>query len=446
MNQPLFIRIPPDQYPLHEHTQIQWQLFSEGTPSHSVSISEITSLRAQLDELEINASSNLEVIIFLTGRLVNHQRKRVNKKQHKHLDSALPYLMEDGLTDELKQLHFAQSVHDQQGNDIGLKVSSIRHADMKPLLNLLNSQQLSPQIIVAESELFDMDHEGLNIWVEQGAALVQQPDDGYLAMTTTAVPFALLNAQENEEYPATAPITLWHSEIEDHVQNEAVNKVASSLAQFGWPVDSRTLPVTLLTHLAQCFLSCSPSTLCNLRSGDYKDPSFHQNKHRLKSRLLMLAGCWLLLELGIRLGEGVYFQHQAEQYWQDSATRYLQSFPQDRQVQEAAEVRPGSVDIQTRLQSRLNAATIEPNAPAFLPLLAKLSNTDESDSQGQIKPESLSFNHSQQTLQLEMETDSLASVDQYLATLKQSGLKAQLDSANQSDNRVIARLTIAHPL
>ena len=41
-----------------------------------------------------------------------------------------------------------------------------------------------------------------------------------------------------------------------------------------------------------------------------------------------------MLEMGLMIGEGIAFQRQSEDLWDQSAGLYLQVFPQDQQVKE----------------------------------------------------------------------------------------------------------------
>jgi type II secretory pathway component PulL len=158
--------------------------------------------------------------------------------------------------------------------------------------------------------------------------------------------------------------------------------------------------------------------------------------------LALVASIWILLELGLKVGEGFYFHQKAVEYWGQSATLYLEVFPQDQQVLAAQTSAQGSINVKSRMESRLKSAGKKVGGEEFLPLLQQVSSISGSLPDVKLKPVSMDFNEISGKLVLELKAESLEGVDKLLAAVKSSGLNARLDSANQAKEGVNARMTI----
>ena len=433
MSLTLFIRVPPNQWQLTPDTCVQWGVFEDKKARWPVQSSLLCELRRQLDETQ--PASIEHTVVLLSGRIALYRQPTVNASQRKHLQSALPYLLEDDLAEDIAQLHFA-SVSPTGRQTLPMAV--MRKDKMECLLDLLAQQSLSPDRILTETNLMPESRDDTLLWVEEDSVQLSRPNGAPVSLDTAAIPITLQSVTDAEQNAVNKSLTLVYPETTDNNVNVAA--LQQTLEQTGWHVSSTCYQDSVLEHRVAHYYAIPEQQLANLRSGAYASPNKKNFRGSRIKWLTTLAAVWFLLQNVLMLGEGWYFQRQANTLWQESAQRYLKVFPQDQQMLAAVASRPGSVDVKSRLSSRLQA-TPEAFSPRFLPLLSQLSAASEALPQ-QFQPRQIRFDHHTQQLQLTFDADSMETVENLLSTLKSRGLQGQLDSADQGETGVVARLTM----
>ena len=434
MSLTLFIRTPPSQGQLAPETCVQWGVFKEKEAHCTLQESLLCELNNHLEESITEPIEN--TVVLLSGRVALYRQPTINASQRKHLQPALPYLLEDELAEEISELHFASTLP-KEGRTLPIVV--IRKDKMECLLDLLAQQSISPDRIVAESNLMSENQEGVVLWVEGSSTLLSRPNQAPVSLETAAVTIALQTATDAKQDEISKTLTLFFSKATN--DDTSIAALQQTLAQTGWCIDSVCHHNSIFEHRVAQFHAMSEQRLVNLRSGAYANPDNTRSRSNRIKWLTTLAACWFLLQSVLMLGEGWYFQRQSKALWQETAQRYLEMFPRDQQMLAAVASRPGSVDIKSRLSSRLQA-TPEAFTPRFLPLLAQLSEASESFEQRQFQPRQIRFDHQTQQLQLTFDADTMETVDHLITSLKSKGLQGQLDSADQGETGVVARLAM----
>ena len=137
------------------------------------------------------------------------------------------------------------------------------------------------------------------------------------------------------------------------------------------------------------------------------------------------------------IAQGIVYQQRAETLWQDSITSYLSIFPNDRQAKQAQVRQQMSFNLKQVLENRFRSLEQPTAKTPALPMLQTLSEVAS-----QTRARSLEFNNSSGQLIYEFATDELADVNQFVEQLAAVGLQGKLDSANQGESGVIARVSI----
>ncbi|MGO0309649.1 type II secretion system protein GspL [Endozoicomonas acroporae] len=402
--------------------------------------------------------------MLLSGRMASHYYKSVGTAQRKYLSKALPFLMEDEFAEEVGQFHFASTfvegcpLHrtdssmngaddeaslnvdsiDQQKHQL-LSVSSIKHADIQQLLYELGQQGLSPGEIIVETQLIPVNADTITVLQDQHYTLLAAPQLMNVSLDSNALEFAFLNQKSVHPELLSLPVMI-HFDAQQPGGHERAACLRAILESMGWTVETFESPASVLSTLADYYSQRSPAVLTNLRSGEYRDKVRKTTSFKWFKALGGVAACWLVLDMALMIGSGWWFSSKADQYWQDSATLYLDAFPKDQLLQNAVLNFPGTVDIQNRLQSRLQNPTPINQSPSLLPGLATISRK----TQGGISVVPSSLNADQQvgTIRVELTADSLEQVDAFLVALATEGLQSKLDNARQEDSGVFAQLTI----
>ena len=137
------------------------------------------------------------------------------------------------------------------------------------------------------------------------------------------------------------------------------------------------------------------------------------------------------------IAQGIVYQQRAATLWQDSLTSYLSIFPNDRQAQQAKARQQMSFNVKQVPENRFRSLEQPTAKTPVLPMLQTLSKVAS-----QTRAKSLEFNNTSGQLVYEFATDELADVNKFVEQLATVGLQGKLDSANQGESGVIARVSI----
>ncbi|WP_062266719.1 type II secretion system protein GspL [Endozoicomonas arenosclerae] len=464
----LLIRIPPPVSRIASDSRVQWGAFAgNGQLSGDFHVSELGQIKNDWVRFVIQQSDNKEldetiledempdqVVVLLPGTLVIHKQLPINGGQRKHLSSALPFMIEEELAEDIESMHLASYLHRKSDQ---VSVSAIPHEQMQSLLASLDEQGISAQQVMSELQFIQAVPQELNLLLENESVILSEPAKSSVCLDYDALKFVLDHwgekatddlMQTDAELPAEESTSLVNARMKfadglAPLSTEQRDQVKHWLGESGWLVEEEPLTESVFEYLAGLYFASRRSAdLVDLRHGPYQCPKRASRKLRRWKPLALVASVWLLLELGLKVGEGVFYHQKAQDYWKDTAALYLEVFPQDQQVLEAQSSAAGSINLKSRMESRLKSAGQKAGGEPFLPLLQQVSAVSSSLPELKLKPVSMDFNEASGKLVLELNADNLEGVDKLLAAVKSSGLSARLDSANQAKTGVNARMTI----
>ena len=463
----LLIRVHPPSTVISDSTLIQWGIFSgHGELQGDVHVSELGNIKRDylaVRGVETDQSAQIEedhlpdqVTLLLPGTLAFHRQLSINSGQRKHLNTALPYMLEEDLAEDVDTLHLASQLSSDKEN---VSVSGFSHKPFQALLAVMDGQGLSVDNVLAEAQLLETEAGQVLILMENQSANVRIPGQSANHLDYDALRFVLegLNRSVSEDDIVQSPdleadsfaitsIKLRFPEGAFSLDDDKIEQVRFWLAEQGWLVEEKGVNGSVFEYFASLYFSRRKnlrSALVNLRSGAYQCPRRASRRLRKWKPIALVASLWLMLEIGLMVGEGITLQHHADQFWDQSAALYLEVFPQDQQVRDAMESEHRSINVKSRMESRLKTAGSQPGSKPFLPLLQKVSALSAALPEAKINPISMDFSDTTGNLVLELRAESLESVDKLLAATKSAGLMAKLDSANQEKSGVNARMTIS---
>ena len=151
----LLIRIPPPVSEINSEVTVQWGQYSaSGELSGEVHVSTIAELKndwlaqqAQTDELEDVLPD--QIILLISGGLALHKKLVISSGQRKHLNTALPFLIEEDLAQDIDSIHIGSYL---DRKDDSVNVSAIPHAVMQALLALFDEQGLLLDRVLVEGQ------------------------------------------------------------------------------------------------------------------------------------------------------------------------------------------------------------------------------------------------------------------------------------------------------
>ena len=462
MKKILLVRIPSPVGSVDAHTVVQWGTFTAaGSLCGELHLTAINQLREAWCAGEPEGQEEAdrlpdEVILLLGGSLCFYKRLTINAGQKKHLATALPYLVEEHLAQDIETMHI---VNGFPGRDLQVSVAGIAHATVQAMLALFEEYQLPLTSILAEMQFLKpepgytcliLDNDGVMMVApgHEGVTLNDQALPVVFPDQDQQLPDTLVSCLENtvaetvDEPPAQ--VRLMFSDNTLAVTTSRVDETAAMLSDRGWLVDKVPLKGSVFEYFAGHYFTLRRSNqLLDFRQGAYQCPRRTGRLIRRWWPLMATAACWLMLELGLSVTEGIMYQNNSESLWRDSIKNYLSVFPNDRQAQQALARQQMSFNIRQVVENRLRTLDTHTPETPFLSMLQALSRVSGAmGEKGKMEPRHLDFNEATGQLVYEFETGELDTVNQLLEKLNASGFQAKLDNANQGKSSVIARVTI----
>ena len=456
----LLIRIPPPVSEVRADTIVQWGQFTGGgdrqSAIHVTTIDDLrhTWLQEQSSNDEEEEMLPEQVVLLLPGGVALHKQVVMDAGQRKHMTTALPYLVEEEVAQDIESMHLASYQHKK---DDLVSLSVIPHEDMQALLSLFEQVGLPLDSVITEAQLIEPEPGFTTLLLDEQAVLLSSPSHAQVCLDYEALRLTLSVDQlgqggdsmlndlvEDSSKPHHSQIKLYYSDGEFAPSSELIENLKTWLDEQGWLVDEVLLDESVFDHEArQYFINGRAGKLIDLRQGAYQCP--HRAGRQIKrwKPVVAVLSCWLLLELGMSAGQAYMYQYQTEALWEKSINDYLSLFPQDQQAKSALAKHQVSFNVQKVLENRLRSGSKKQSTQPFLPLLQKVSTiSEELGPEAKLDHRSMDFNESTGQLVLEFQTESLETVDKFLAALNESGLSTKLHSANQGKTNVLARMTI----
>ncbi len=461
MKKILLIRMPPSTSGIDEGTVVQWGLFTgSGDLSGDVHVTRMENLKEEWYKLLQTDSGGGEkvdhqpdkVVLLLPGNLVLHRYLDVSSAQQKHINSVLPYMIEEELAEDIESMHVASYLHRKENS---ASLFAVSHATMQSVLSCFGAHDIVLDNIYAECQFFHAEKNTASMLLDSSMVIMATPARAALTVDYEAIPFALeqrVSAFEqgetdfgDQEEERISQVQLIFSEGIFPTPEDKISMIRNWLTENGWLVQEEKREGSVFEYFAASYFAERRATsLVDLRSGPYQCPRKASRKMRQWRPLIALVACWLIIEVGLMISQGLYFGHQADKLWQQNADNYLAAFPQDRQVKDARQRHQRTFDLQKWLENRLKHLGQSPTGEPFLPLLLKVSSiTAAQGEEAGIISQGMDFNNASGYLVFEFQASSLEVVNKLMAALQSEGLQTRLDSANQEKSGVLARMTVA---
>lgn len=350
------------------------------------------------------------VIVLALGIDCLLTRVRIPGRNRQKLLRAVPYALEEQLSDEVERLHFALG---EAGPDGDWPVAVINRDYMDALTAALDAAALDVQRVIPETLVLPREGSEISALAVDDVVLVRTgPDSGYAADAENLD--ALLVMQQGEE---VAPLRLF---VRPDIQPPVVDDYAGQITEEYYSDD----PLAILAQGLD-------DRGINLLQGDYRragDWSRLWKPWRATAALLLAGIVVSLIAMGI---DYYRLSRESEQLQARIEETFRAAMPGTKRV-----VNP-RIQMQQQLD-RLQGGT--DGGADFLIMLGK-TGTVLKDVQG-LELGGISFRGGR--LDLDLKIPNLQSLDQLKQTLaERSGLEVEIQSATTgSDQRVQSRLRI----
>ncbi|MBQ0806709.1 MAG: type II secretion system protein GspL [Porticoccus sp.] len=347
-------------------------------------------------ELSVELSAELSDIsactttVIIPGEQVTSWLVDIPKGSRRHFHKALPYLLEDELAAPVESLHFAVGETNADGQVLCAVMDKQR---LQGYLEQLKEVGIHPTTLIPDYWTLPPDINGQHVEKPQVAqykdrALIRLPDNTGMTLPLSMVTDVLPETGSDSNTHNTESVQAWHP-APDHI-------CPLNVLQGEFSPASATTPEIWLKPLG---IACSIS---------------------------------LVLILSYFLASGWYFNQQAEELASQSTAAYKALFPTDTRI----------VNIRHQMKAHLNQSGTHQNQNLFFDLLSVLSTAIAANTSEKAVIRHIRFEHDDATLQLEIQTQSMAYAHNLQSQVKAEGISMEVLSANSNDEGVLARLRL----
>ncbi len=360
------------------------------------------------DSVELDSSMTLLVptqqVLLTEATLPTRKLKKVQ--------NALPYALEDELTEDVEQIHFAMGDWKGEGNQ--LSVAAVDKSLMDKWLQRLNelgikAKQLQPDVFALP---YTLNH--WSVWVDDKRALVRTGEQSGFATEPENLAFLIDRAIKQDE-EAPVQIDVYASE----------NGLELILPEFNGDIEHHIFSQAALSELSQ---HVHVLTGINLLQNSYSQKEQLNKTLRPWIPAALVLALALVVQLSLFISEAFQIRGEISRLEDELLQVYLTAFPEDQNVR----------DPIGKMRSQLAALQGNPNGGGFIPLMSNIGDILAGTENMRL----MQISYRTGVMELAIEIDSVSALDQLKARLMTTGLAVEIASADKRDERLEARLRI----
>lgn len=409
-------------------TNFEWALYARAGQKLAGGIA------AQFDDvqqiLEQNAIDDVQIVGLVPANVINSTQVTIPGKQTRFVQQALPFAVEDQLTEDLDAVHITLGDKITGG---AYSVEVINRRLFECFYNSLGETGYAINGIFSDASLLPIKENDISIGFEDEWALVN-----FEPHTVSRVKlFNLVNYFESAL--SKEDVKTEHSKkINLYIPPQQLESLKIILAELqqndGVEFTSHDLNIPLIELLCESWFQLGSKGI-NLCQGDFKVASSNGPSLKKWSAVAAVAGVWFLLQVGLDIGKGFYYQAEANQYEQQALQVYKNIFPTERRVT--------INNLRRTLQGKLSIAGSMVEGNDFLSLLSETGyQYSQVPNSGTIMFNSINFSDQRKELTIELRAASFQQLDTLKNGLTSAGLGAKISSAINEKDSVRGRLSV----
>ncbi|MEM8844233.1 MAG: type II secretion system protein GspL [Pseudomonadota bacterium] len=406
----LFLRFSAniELHSIDEDTTVKWILSSSEDNEENCGSVKLTNLPELIQDRKVIILLPIEAL-FMTS-------VEIQTKNRKQLEKAIPFALEDDLTEDIENLHFAYGLR-TQNSEIPVIVASKEHLDN--LLTILNELRIIPDVITAD--IFGLPWSQNNHWnirINNHHAIVRTAEcSGFACDVNDLLDFINLASADDERPPELISIK---SHPDENLSE--IKKLANVQVDDSWSPTS--------------FVDGFDQTNCiNLLQGIYAKED-KQHKTILPWKIAAgLALVWLAITMSHISIE--YYQYKAldTELTAKIDQSLLDAFPDINRIPKGK--------ARVMMEERLRKLSLRDNDNEkeidFLKILHQSGYELGKNQNVSI----LDFDYRNDQLSLEIQAPDIQVLENVKSKLQSKNIKAELQTAKTVDNYVLARMDIS---
>lgn len=361
---------------------------------------------------------------------------KIPGKQSRYLQQAIGFAIEDRLTQDIELTHMAVGNRSKQG------AYPLVCIDKRAFLGFYDDVLAADEHIdlrgaYLDAALLPRQEYDMVISLENNQCLLNSGRHGCIRLAQhNLVPYldtVFLSPDEEEtasEQPFAIKVYMAESELESN------KLLMAELEQYpSAEIHLEPVKISQLDLLAESFIHSGEPNL-DLCQGDFK----LQNETRASwSKWRWVAGIAVvafLLQVGVFVGKGVYYQTQAEVFGENALAAYKRAVPSAKNVPVSR--------LERVIKGQLRQAETTGGSASFLALLgeAAYQYSRSTNKQG-LSFTSVNFNEQRGELVIELRSRNFEQLDQLKKAIVSAGYEVKISSAVQEDNYFRGRLSVS---
>ena len=395
---------------------------------------------------EQHAAFKNNVVLLLPGTLATLYRVPVNQGQKKHLNQAVPFLLEELLAANVEAFHFSHHLIDNHHVDIAVVAKQL----MQQIIDFMGAIHIEPIHIFPEEYLHTHDDtHTLKIFLEaHHSCVVCHPENITKTLDINALLLSLphlLSAAPIGQKEADHDKSNTHNKQKNASLNNVViycnphynTTNSDAIEQY---IRQHAPHITCTLHHAEQqkdFIHLIVTSIFNKKKLraliDFRVGSFYCRKKMQRNRSVwrfigVTAAIWLTLDIAFQIGSGLFYKNKTAHFEKEMRTLYTQNFPNDHSV----------VDVKASLERKLRNIKNTNTDKGFLNTLKQAAGATASA----IKIKSIDYNESNHRFSMDASAVSYQELNNFVESLRQQGLSVDLASANKDGANVLAKLVV----
>lgn len=385
----------------------------------------INSGRDMLDKLHLqfDVQHDVRVIVLAPGDSVVMTNVEIETHHLRHLKTALPYMVEEQLADDIEDVHLATPPHIGIGAQ---QVAVVAHSELIDWLDVLYGVHLKPSVISPEYLFLPDTHADIRVLLDGDRALIQY--DAYAGQTVERDNLAFYLQLLVQQHPDHRDIVLIASD--DDIEAKAAAEALSQSMTAELPEHSIQVQFYMesaFEMLAKTAVLSRDYTL-NLLQGGYQSREAALGQRAPWRAVIALLAGFTVLELMLYLGSGIWFDQRADVAKKESVSLYRELFPNERRVP----------NPKRQFQAHLNSEQAVGYSREFLHMLQVVAEQLPEES---LRMKNLRF-QAGDGLMLELEGNAIDELESYKQQLAEQNLAVELLSAVEENDGVVGRLRV----
>ena len=432
MSHTLFLR-PHQVHNVHEQS-FEWALYDltggqikYGTSS-TLEIIEQTLMQNGIDSVDITA--------MWPANAAFSSQVSLPGKQTRLIQQALPFAVEEQVAQDIEQVHIALG---NKGKSSEYPVVNVDHSLFEAFFASLNQveQVCSLKSIHVDSDLIPLFDNDLVLCISPKQILIRGKDQRSISLLhENLIPYldTLFLSPVDEESVAM------DCKVQILVEASLVESVKMLIAE----IEQYPNVVVLTEHIHNsgfeylCDQSFRQRTdAINLCQGEFKISAEANNTWRKWRAVAVIAGLGFLLQLGVFIGQGMYFDKQAGKIGQQALAEYQKIMPNSKRITLAK--------LPRIIKGKLNQTSSGSTSNAdFLSLLGEAGfQYKSSQHKASLKFKSINYNQQRGELLLEMQAQSFDQLESLKNAIEGAGLTAKTLTNVQESDYVRGRISVS---